>query len=83
MTREVSYTIRLRDEGSDGLWAHVDELPGCFASGRSIEELQEALLEAIGMYVAESGVLPTVSVDTAAATWLLPEPSRQKFRLTA
>lgn len=38
-------------EDDDGMyWAEVQELPGCFASGRNLDELQEALIEAIEMY---------------------------------
>jgi predicted RNase H-like HicB family nuclease len=33
----------------DHMWAEVDELPGCFASGKDMEELKEALAEAISM----------------------------------
>jgi predicted RNase H-like HicB family nuclease len=35
----------------DGFWSEVDELPGCFASGRTLEELTEALGEAVGLYL--------------------------------
>jgi predicted RNase H-like HicB family nuclease len=42
--------VEIRREGP-GYWAHVVELPGCFASGDSLEELREALGEAIGLYL--------------------------------
>jgi predicted RNase H-like HicB family nuclease len=32
-------------------WAEVSELPGCFASGRTLDELVEALAEAVGLYL--------------------------------
>lgn len=32
-------------------WSEVSELPGCFASGRTLEELGEALAEAVGLYL--------------------------------
>lgn len=35
-----------------GYWAHVSELPGCFASGADLDELRDALVEAVGMVVA-------------------------------
>jgi len=38
-----------RESGS--FWSEVDELPGCFASGRTLSELRDALAEAIGMYL--------------------------------
>lgn len=42
--------VQVRKEGP-GYWADVVELPGCFASGDSLEELHEALGEAIGLYL--------------------------------
>jgi predicted RNase H-like HicB family nuclease len=32
-------------------WAEVTELPGCFASGRTVAELVPALAEAVGLYL--------------------------------
>jgi predicted RNase H-like HicB family nuclease len=32
-------------------WAEVRELPGCFASGKDLDELSEALIEAINMCI--------------------------------
>jgi predicted RNase H-like HicB family nuclease len=32
-------------------WSEVPELPGCFASGRTLAELGEALAEAVGLYL--------------------------------
>jgi predicted RNase H-like HicB family nuclease len=42
-------TVTIHRE-SDHLWAEVAELPGCFASGRDLAELGDALAEAIDMY---------------------------------
>jgi predicted RNase H-like HicB family nuclease len=48
---EVTYTVRVHaEEGS--LWAQVDELPGVFASGDTVDELEESLAEAIGMVLS-------------------------------
>ena len=44
------FTINVHQE-SDSLWADVVELPGCFASGDNPDELQEALEEAISLYL--------------------------------
>lgn len=40
-----------REEGS--YWAEVRELPGCFATGDTLDELREALEEAISLYLTE------------------------------
>jgi predicted RNase H-like HicB family nuclease len=52
---ELTYSVRIHDEGDDGLWAEVIELPGCFASGLDMEELEEALVEAISQYLSVPG----------------------------
>lgn len=43
-------TLRIHDEDGS-LWAEIDELPGCFASGATPDELVEALHEAIELYL--------------------------------
>ncbi|MEV5411619.1 type II toxin-antitoxin system HicB family antitoxin [Thermopolyspora sp. NPDC052614] len=50
----TTYTVQIHVE-QDGYWAEVQELPGCFASGESIEELREALAEAMSLYLSEPG----------------------------
>jgi predicted RNase H-like HicB family nuclease len=35
----------------EGFWSQVNELPGCLATGRTLEELGEALGEAVGLYL--------------------------------
>lgn len=61
----ADYTVRVHDEGEDGLWASVDELPGVFASGSNMEEVQESLREAIGLYLSVPG--SPVQVEMGAA----------------
>ena len=40
-----------RDLKTDSYWAAVAQLPGCFAVGRSRQELDESLKEAISLYL--------------------------------
>ena len=48
-----TYTVNIhKDEDDNELWATIDELPGLFASGADEDELNEALAEAIGMYLS-------------------------------
>jgi predicted RNase H-like HicB family nuclease len=51
----VDLTVQVREEGP-GYWASVVELPGCFASGRTLSELREALGEAVGLYLCDRPV---------------------------
>ena len=46
---------------SGAFWSEVAELQGCFASGRTLSELRDALAEAIGMYLWD---LPGVPVES-------------------
>lgn len=59
MSEYETLTVRVHHEG-DGLWAEILELPGCFASGDTFEELQDAVREAIEMYL---------DVELATAKW--------------
>jgi len=55
------------DDGS--MWATVDELPGCFASGFGVEELHEALVEAIQLCLPDG-----IKVSDATFTELGHQP---------
>jgi predicted RNase H-like HicB family nuclease len=46
----VDLTVAIREEG-EGYWSQIRELPGCFASARTLDELSEALGEAVGLYL--------------------------------
>jgi predicted RNase H-like HicB family nuclease len=56
----MTLTVEIHDE--DGvLWGQVIELPGCFATGENLDELTEALSEAIALYQAETPSAPSVN----------------------
>lgn len=52
-----TYTVAVHQEG-DTFWAEVEELPGCFATGRDLAELEEALVEAITLYRQDADTSP-------------------------
>jgi predicted RNase H-like HicB family nuclease len=47
-----TYTVLVHDEDEGGYWAEVEELPGCFASGETLDELEEDVKEAIEQHIA-------------------------------
>ena len=54
----MQYRILIRQE--DGTyWATVDELPGVYATGDTLDELREAVVEAITLYLADDDVAPS------------------------
>lgn len=61
----------------DGFWTEIDELPGCFASGRTLSELAEALGEAIGLYLNHEPVeLPEQPLHVGRITLELALPRK-------
>ena len=49
----VNFTVLVTEEDDGSRWAEVKELPGCFASGFSLDELKEATFEAIQLCLPE------------------------------
>lgn len=49
---ELTACIHIED-GS--YWADVPELPGCFASGDTLDQLFESLQEGIALYLTDEG----------------------------
>lgn len=49
MKRDLTVTVRLED---DSFWATVEELPGVFATGDTLDELRESLTEGIALYLS-------------------------------
>lgn len=45
-------------EEDGSYWAEVDRLPGCFASGQDLDELREAVIEAITLYLTDEKPTP-------------------------
>lgn len=56
------YIVRVNYEEGGSLWAEVLDLPGCFASGDTLDELRDALEDAISLCVAEAGPVKPMSV---------------------
>ena len=47
----ITYTILVHDEEGGGYWAEVEELPGCFGSGATLEAVEPDIKEAIEFYI--------------------------------
>lgn len=52
-TTATTYTVHVHTEDDGSLWAEVVDLPGCFASGDTLDELWEALQEAVSLYLTD------------------------------
>lgn len=64
MARQTkTFTLDVHHEDDGSYWAEVVELPGCFASGFSLDELYEGVAEAIGLYLSEPGKSIEVHLD--------------------
>jgi predicted RNase H-like HicB family nuclease len=60
---DVVYTVRVHAEPGELLWAEVLELPGVFVTGADMEEIRQALTEAIGLYLSEPGEEKRVELE--------------------
>ena len=49
----MSYHAIVEYAPESGYWASVRELPGCFSSGDTLEELQANLREAISLHLED------------------------------
>ena len=48
----MTYTVLIYEDKDDGgYWAKVAELPGCYTSGESLEEIEANVKDAIGAYL--------------------------------
>jgi predicted RNase H-like HicB family nuclease len=54
----MQLTVRIHHE-AEAFWSEVRELPGCFASGRTLDELAEALQESVGLYLDDPSIALT------------------------
>jgi len=68
-------TVNVHDEGDGTLWADIEELPGCFATGDTIEELREAVQEAVELYF---------DIKVVRGEWTTDRPTveQQRFLVT-
>lgn len=73
--------LKVRVHHEDGsYWAEVVELPGCFASGDTIDELLEGLEEAIALYLEDAAPMqPPRRIElaemTVATSAVEPQPA--------
>lgn len=59
--QQLHVHVRVEDES---FWATVDEFPGAFATGDTIDELRESLEEGIALVLARpGGEVPEVKLD--------------------
>lgn len=73
-----TYTIQVHED-DDSYWAEVKELPGCFASGDSIEELWANLAEAMGLYLSSDTV--RVEVELQQSEPIKVHAKEQRFAI--
>jgi predicted RNase H-like HicB family nuclease len=65
MKQNVHVRVRFEEQA---FWATVDEYPGVFATGDSLDELRESLEEGISLVVGSGQDLPRVQLAPFSAT---------------
>lgn len=67
--REMEIHVKLHaEEGT--LWAQVEEVPGCFAAGDTLEELAESLNEALALCLKDE---PAKTISPSAFNFTTDE----------
>lgn len=66
MSDTQEFTVNLHREDDGSFWAEVVELPGCFATGETLDELREALEEAISLYLYDHPEVGSMRVRVPA-----------------
>jgi predicted RNase H-like HicB family nuclease len=60
----------------ESFWSEISELPGCFASGRTLDELREAVAEAVGLYLWDAPIeTPRVLLAVGESTIRVSPPA--------
>ena len=49
----VTFHVTISEDSDGSYWAKVDELPGCFASGFSVEEVLDAAFDAMQLWLPD------------------------------
>jgi predicted RNase H-like HicB family nuclease len=52
-TTTVQFHVCVHAEDDGSFWSEIEELPGCFASGFSLEEVQEATFDAMQLWLPD------------------------------
>ena len=63
MARMELDVIVHHDSETQGFWAEVVQLPGCFAAGHTREDLETSLKEAISLYLTDENHDEVLSSD--------------------
>jgi len=75
----MELTARIHIE-EGGYWADVPELPGCFASGDTLDELFESVQESVAIYLADEGQRLT-TVETPMRSVAFPRFGNRALHL--
>ena len=79
--RSFTVVVHEEDDKADGFWAEVEELPGCFGAGDTLQELREDITDAIELYLnaLEDNDWPMPepkkSTEPVLETWQIPAPA--------
>jgi predicted RNase H-like HicB family nuclease len=67
------YTVLVHEAEEGGYWAEVQELPGCFASADTLEELEDDAMEAIKTYIEASRLMEVTVPESPKSVKLVHE----------
>ena len=87
LTVPITLTVNVHEIDGGGFYGEVRHLPGCLAQADTLEELADAIREALRDYFAEPGVMTEETARELAAiqgtTNIPPGPYPLRLRLPA
>jgi predicted RNase H-like HicB family nuclease len=72
-----AFTVVVHKDDDGSFWAEVEELPGCFASGKTLDELEEDVKGAIEQHIAALKELGETIPDLTEAK----DPDERRWRV--
>lgn len=81
----VKFEVTVHEEDDGSYWSEVKELPGCFASGFSLDEVLEATYDAMQLWLPDGIKLgePTWGPTDGTKTKTPAHNRRRKLQLCA
>jgi len=70
MKHERAYTVLVHEDSDGSFWAEVEELPGCFGSGKNLADVETDIKQAIEVYIE---ALKELEQDIPEPTLRAPE----------
>ena len=78
MGPERAYTVLVHEDTDGSFWAEVQELPGCFGSGKTLADVEVDIKQAIEVYI---DALKELGQDIPVGTQQAPDDNVRQWAI--